>query len=72
MLITAYVLKSACDSMLCDNLVLINGQERLTGFINCNTFTAELYRVQLTLTGLTAKLEGLVVCNIMKHLCDIK
>jgi len=72
MLITAYVLKSACDSTLCDNLVLINVQERLTGFINCNTLTAELYRVQLTMTGLTAKLEGLVVCNIMKHLCDIK
>lgn len=72
MLITACVLKSACDSMLCDNLVLINMQDRLTGFINCNTLTVELYRVQLTLTGLTAKLEGLVVCNVMKYLCNIK
>lgn len=58
--------------MLCDNLVLTNVQERLTGFINCNTLIAELYRVHLTLTGLTAKLEGLVVCNIIKYLCGIK
>jgi len=31
-----------------------------------------MHRVQLTLTGLTAKLEGLVVCNIVNYLCDIK